>query len=227
MRIVHPAMTAPIVFSENTHQVLVVENTELYRKMISDLFAQTQGEEGEFVLSKDFEPIECQKHLHVVLDFFHISANDKKLQTKFVAVIKNIVNYDLTVETAQVVESLHQYLSAVIRESPYDVDIVQDIDPMAIIKATGLQLHMETENLLDRLISYLSLCHELLPLPCFVLIGMSAYFNRDEIAQLQEMAAYKKWNLLRIEHTQAPPLLGECHRIIDEDLCELFVDLRE
>lgn len=225
MRIVHPVLTTPIVFQENIHPVLVVEQPKLYRNMVSDLLMQTQGEEGEFVLSKDFVPVEGKKHLHVILDYFHLSANEKRLQTPFMATIKQIVNHDLTTETTQVMEALHQYLSAILRESPYPVDMAEDVDPMAILKAVGLQLHLDTDSLLGRLISYLSLCNDLLPTPCFVLVGAATYFDREELGQLQEMAGYQKWNMLRLEPYQLPRLPNECHRIIDADLCEICVDL--
>lgn len=223
MRLFHPALSTPIPFAENTHPILVVENVSLYRSMIEDLLRQSLGEEGEFVLSKDFVPLDCQKHLHVLLDFFHLSASDKKLQTKFTAEMKTIVG-QFPLESAQLKEAIYAYLSLIAQECPHSVEYAPDIDPMAILKASGFQLHLETQSLLDRILSYLTICGDFFSVPCFVLVGAGSFLEKEELAQLKEMAKYKKWNLLRIEHHQTASEPDEYHRIVDSDLCEICLD---
>ena len=49
----HPLLQSPIEFKENRVPVLIVENGQLFRRLIGDLLAQENGEPGEFALSEN------------------------------------------------------------------------------------------------------------------------------------------------------------------------------
>ena len=53
MMLAHPLLQSPIEFKENRVPVLIVENGQLFRRLIGDLLAQENGEPGEFALSEN------------------------------------------------------------------------------------------------------------------------------------------------------------------------------
>ena len=88
MKLMHPWFQRPVLFSENRIQVLVIENRGLFSRMVSELCAQSEGEKGGFVLPEEDALLECASCLDVILDFFHLSPDRKRLQARFQAKMK-------------------------------------------------------------------------------------------------------------------------------------------
>ena len=63
MMLAHPLLQSPIKFRENSVPVLIVENGQLFRRLIGDLLAQENGEPGEFALSENASLIEIGKNV--------------------------------------------------------------------------------------------------------------------------------------------------------------------
>ena len=61
MRLVHPLLSRPIHFQEGQVQLLIAEDPRIFRELVRELSAQSAGEEGSFVLSLNFEPLDCAR----------------------------------------------------------------------------------------------------------------------------------------------------------------------
>ena len=79
MKLTHPLFSAPVRFREDRVQVLVIEAPEAFRKLVAELAAQSEGGEGAFVLSRDDACLKIEDHIHVIFDFIHPQALEKKL----------------------------------------------------------------------------------------------------------------------------------------------------
>ena len=85
MRLAHPLLSSPLHWKEGRVPVWVIEAPETFRSMVFMLSEQAQGEEGDFVLSLDYETLDCAEHVHVLRDLMCLSLDDRKLQNRFQA----------------------------------------------------------------------------------------------------------------------------------------------
>lgn len=59
----HPMFSKIIDFKNEMINILIIENQKFLTQLIEDIINQTNGENGDFVLSEDFIPLDMQKHL--------------------------------------------------------------------------------------------------------------------------------------------------------------------
>ncbi len=224
MRLMHPSFSVPIRFEENSIQVLIVENPALFSDMHEDLVAQVDGGEGEFVLSKSFEPVEISSILEVVVDYFHLCREQKRMQTKLISLLKNLAQQEFQIETASVYEQLTAYMEQLIKSVDYSVSFSLPDDVGSLIKIAKVHFESDSGTLAERLLNYMTVCSELLGMSCFVLMNLKSYLTESELRKLYKMVLYKKINILLLESTQKNIITEyECVRLIDEDLCELYL----
>lgn len=221
----HPVLSSPIVFSENRVQVLTVENALLFRELVFELTTQMEDGAGRFVLSQDDRLLDCGVCLHVISDYAHLSAVEKRIQNKLIAVLLSEAREELAEDTKRFTIEVQRYLGKLAALADYPVTYEQSENLAEILKAMGFGVELRGMSAHEALYEYISLCHRVMKNPCFVLVHAKAFFSSDELRQLYDMAGYRKWNLLLLEsHQYSERLDGEEHRLIDDDLCELMLD---
>lgn len=222
MKLVHPLFSEPIRFRENQVQVLTVENPAMFRTLVYELTEQAEGKEGRFVLSVNDRLLECAGHLQVIADYAHLSAPDKRLQTKLFAALLRQAQESLAEESFRLSLQMQEYLGKLAALADYPVAYEQSENLPALLKAMDFRVDMEGLPPHEMLYEYLSLLDRTLKEQCFVLVQAKAYFTGQELLQLYAMAHYRKWKLLLLEaHALPIRLEGEQHRLYDADLCEL------
>lgn len=224
MRLTHPLLSAPIHWQENKTPVLVAENPKLFRQMVFSLAEQAQGEEGEFMLSLHYEPLDCGEHLHVLRDYVHFPLDDRKLQNRFQARLQQIVREELAEETDGLQQAIAGYLEKVVMAMEWPISLSGGEYALPLLKTLKCQPVLDGKEPLERLMQYLDLYHTLLKDQCFVLVGARAYFSSEEMEGFYAMAHYKKWRVLLLEQHRPTPLPGESYCLLDDTLCELRLD---
>lgn len=223
MKLVHPLFGEPIRFGENSIQVLTVENPVMFRTLVFELTEQAESKEGRFVLSVNDRLLDCAGHLQVVGDYAHLSAPDKRLQTKLFTALLRHAQETMAEETFRLSAQLQEYLGKLAALADYPVAYEQSENLLPLLKAMEFRVDLEDLPPHETLYEYLSLLDRLLKDQCFVLVQAKTYFSEQELLQLYSMAQYRKWNLLLLEAHAAPRRLeGEVHRLYDADLCELL-----
>ena len=224
MRLTHPILSAPIHIRENVIPVLIAEHPVFFRRFVLSLSRQAEGEDGEFILSLDYEPLDCGEHLQVVRDYAALSLDNKKLQNRFQALLQSMVRDELQEQTDHLQQMIADYLQTVATAMEYPISFSGGEYVSPLLKALKCQPVLEGEDLLERLIHYLALHHGLMKNQCFVLVGAHCYFSPEELKELYRMARYQKWRLLLLEPCEAVPLPGEEICLLDRDLCELRLE---
>ena len=82
MMLAHPLLQSPIEFKENRVPVLIVENGQLFRRLIGDLLAQENGEPGEFALSENAGLTEIGKNVQMTLNPLFPELDGRRILTK-------------------------------------------------------------------------------------------------------------------------------------------------
>ena len=224
MRLSHPMFSEPIYWRQGRIPVLVLEHPRVFRNVVFELSAQAQGEEGDFALSLDYEPLDCGEHLHVLRDYAELSVDERKLQSRFQSYLQNMVREELAVQSDALQQEIVRFLEAVIMSAEYPITLPDGEYVSPLLKALKCQPVLDGADPLERLMQYIELYSGLLRISCFVLVGAHAYFSPEELRELYRMAGYEKWRFLMVEQQMRPPLPEEDIRLLDETMCELRLD---
>ena len=224
MRLSHPELTDFICWKENQIPVLVLESPVQYRKTIFELSSQAAGEEGEFVLSLDYEPLDCADHLHVIRDYFSLTLDDRKLQNRFQTLLWQLIWEELAAQTDHLQQEILTYLQTLSLHLDYPVSPLQGDYIQPLLKAVRYQISLEEMEPLEQLMEYIKLYSALMKHQCFILVGAHSYFSSAELLQLYQMAFYQKWRILLIEPKLDQFLPAEEVILLDQDFCELWLD---
>ena len=222
MKLMHPALSEPIVFTENRVPVLIVENRFLYRSMALDLIRQGEGEAGEWILSHDGFLLDCGVCLHTVYDYAHPEMIDRKTTSRFFNTIQRTAVEEMQQETHCILENIQMYLGRLATLTPHPVSFYPEDNVSALLKAFGFRPDLTDLPPHEALYEHLTLYEGMAKHVCFALLGAKAWFADEELKQLYTMAGYRKWSLLLFESQGVyDPLPAEDYILIDEDLCEV------
>ena len=224
MKLMHPLFSKPILFQESCVTVLVAENPVIFRQWIFDLSAQIQGMDGRFVLSQDNQPLACPQHLFLISDYYHLPADDKALQSRFLVNLTHTVQQDLSAEMDSLNQSIATFLQQVSLCSDYPVSYSDCDYSLFLLKWLKYQAALDADNALEQLLQYCELVFGLFPNICVALVSPHSYFSPKELQHLYQTALHKKWVLLLLESHTSDPLPYEAVYLIDNNLCELRLD---
>lgn len=224
MRLAHPLLSTPLHQSEGRIPLLAVEEPQLFRKLLAELYAQAEGSLGSFILSKDYEPLDCGEHLQVITDYINLELNSRRLHNRFQALINSLLLEELAESKDKLQQEIIDFLRNLSTHIDYPVSFNDGEYVLTLLKAIKLQPDLEEHDPLARLIQYLEIQHNLLKQQCFVLVDLHGYFNREEIQELYRYANYQKWHLFVLEHHLRESLPDEDCCVIDTHLCELRFD---
>lgn len=216
-------LSAPIHWRENVIPILVVEHPKLFRQFVFTLSRQAEGEEGEFVLSLDYNPLDCGEHLQVVRDYTAFSLDDRKLQNRFQSLLQVAIREELPEKTDCLQRVIVDYLETVATTMEYPVTFSDGEYALTLLKALKCHPVLDGEGPLEQLVQYLELYNGLMKNQCFVLVGAHMYFSEEELLGFYRLVGYRKWRVLLLESHMTSPLLGEEVYLLDQDLCELHL----
>lgn len=222
MMLAHPFFSEPIILGEDTAQVVVIESQSLFSRLLSELMAQEEGKGGDFVLSDNFSPIELSEHMLTILNFFRFDFDNRRVQTKLNAYLKNLAFAELRAETVKLLSKLGEYFQALSEAAavPLSYDVPQDA--AALVKLGNFKPEIEGNSLPERLLSYMEFINELFGISCFALVNAKSFLSSDELLLFYKSAVYKKYRLVLLENILRDKA-SEYERvyIIDRDLCEI------
>ena len=217
-------LSKPIHWRAGNIPVLVLEHPLVFRDLVFELSAQARGEDGDFVLSQDYEPLDHGEYLHVLRDYAVLSLDERKLQSRFQSYLQTVLREDLAAQRDALEREIAKFLEAVTAAVDYPIALPEGEYVTPLMKALKCQPVLDGEKPLERLIQYLELYHSMLRVSCFALISAHSYFSEEELRELYRMAHYEKWNLLMVEQQMRPALPDEEICLLDEALCELRLD---
>ena len=223
MKLVHPLLEKPILFEENMANILVVENQKVFAEMVWELFNQTNGGEGQFILSSELKQLELNKRMDLVIDLFSLDFNQKKILNKLFSQLKEIATGGEYYEDSMcLIGEITTYLERIMQSIQYPLGYNSEFDISTIFKLVDVKIDITYETLLEKIIDYITLIQEFLGINLFVFVNLKCFLSFEELEQLYLSIAYKKCNILLLENSiNEKRLEQEIIRIIDSDLCEI------
>lgn len=209
-----------ILFDESHIQLLVVENKELFRNIISAF--EFANPEELFVFSKDYVPFDFEKHGVYISNPLNTDTENKKILSKINSDLEDAANSEYYNEIMQIKQSLMNLADLLLRYNDFDFDCKYDIETASIIKLLDFRIKKDCLCHSEQLIRYILLVSKYLNRKLFVLPNMHLYFDSDELKLIYDTLLLNHIHVLVIEGI-APNESAECEQlyIVDNDLCEL------
>ncbi|MBP2629425.1 MAG: CRISPR-associated Csn2 [Firmicutes bacterium] len=223
MKLVHSQMEKQFVFHENIIELLIIENPSLFTEFIRELFQQSMGEEGRFVLSENDKILSCKDKVEVILNPLNLDINDKRILNRLYGKIKELsVDEDFYTMTMERLFNTQQYVEHLLEQLDFDVRCQEVVDIVPLLKVFNVQLVENDAHLLEKILDYLLVSFELLGKEVFVFVNIKSYLSTAEIKDFYRFVFYQKLKILLIENRQYESIETENVCVVDQDLCEIF-----
>lgn len=224
MRLAHPEMKHVLALEENRALLLAVERPELFRRFVQTLRQQTDGQAGDFVLSRDWTPLPMEKNLVLVSDAFTLNLNERRQLTALHKQTGQLAYSEHMYEsTAQVLSNLENWLELLAVESPYTVQYDADFQIESLLKQVDFRFACTEGDLPELLERFIKVHSAFSGMKVFVFVNLRSMLTLEELEGFYKSAFYEKALVVMLE-TALPQnrLACEAWHLIDKDLCELY-----
>lgn len=224
MKIVHPLLEIPIVLSENIVNTIVVENPNAFAAMVSELVAQLNGKEGQFILSDELKQLSIDSHVELVLEPFSLDLNQRKVIARLYSKLKDVaVESEFYISTKDLVSRIVSYTDRIAQTVDYPLEYSSEIDMTSVFKLVDLRLEDNHETVLEKILDYMTIIQEFLGVSFFVFVNIKSFLAEEDLRELHKATGYKKFRILLFENASREKFCeSEKVYIIDSDLCSIY-----
>lgn len=223
MKLVHPEMECQMILEIQKLSIWIIESPPLFRKYLQELYFQAEGAEGRYVLSNDIVELDISKTMEIIMDPFSVDINARKILGKLYSKLSNIAfQEEMYMQTQGIKTELQKYFFTLEYFSPCMLEADLEIDISAMLKAIGVKLANNTDDIFEKINQYIKIMAELLEKKILVLVNARSYFDEVQLEELRKNAIYNEVVLLLVENQQKSFSTSVNQYIIDEDGCEIF-----
>jgi CRISPR-associated protein Csn2 len=222
MKIVHSEIDTQFVFNGKIN-VLVVEDGRLFRKYCEEIFTQTQGGEGLFVLSEDDKILPISKYAFCIYDYFFLCLDDKKYINKLYADLCATADEKFTQETAELMSGFDNFFEKLNAESDIPLEYTEEAPVAALLKCFGIKPLSVFPTFLEKLIAYIDGIRAFTATKLFCFINLKSFLSKEELALFYDYAKKNELSVILFESKCAEKNESEFTVVIDKDLCEIIV----
>ncbi len=218
MKLVHKDISTQIDFDINPCQQLVIENSKEFLSKTNEMFQQTNGTNGNFVLSSNNTEIDLSKNSLFIFDYYNNLLNTKKAINAINNKAVEILKHEDFIEDFAMLNSVMLKINARISEQfNCPLTYLEGIDFANFVKISSYKA-INTENIIENILTYIQICCETQNIMLVTFVNLSSILTAEEIKNLAKQLNYMQISLLLIE-SHKKYLLETFNTIIDEDLC--------
>ena len=220
MKFVYPDIDCVFDLTNGRFNTLVIENQELFVRLLQDIHGQLDGCKGQAVLSQADTPVAFDRYAELLDRFVPFEMNRKPLLNKINAALEQEA-FDETryAQTARVMQEIEQLLTDISFRFPCDLRFPK-ISLGSIIKSAGIELNNDYDHLAERLIDYMELVCEFERSKLFILVNLRSYVPDEMMPHFAQTAISHGFEILALESNDRPRLDNEFRWTVDADLCE-------
>ncbi len=226
MMLINGNLNTPINIHEGLPNILVVENKHLFYNLINDLIKQVEGNDGDWILSENSKIYSISKTTNVIVDFFHLNLNCKPILSKLYSNLKDIsAQSDFYMDTITLKQLIIEYFEKINSELILPVEFDAEFDITSIFKMLDVKFSVTDTELVESINIISHILRELVSNKLIVLVNFLNYLTEEEIEIFYRDLYYNKYSILLIENRwNRIKRENEKILIIDDDLCEIYVD---
>lgn len=211
----------PVDFDNKKVKILVIENNELLRNTIMELYHNNENELLFF--SDNYEPISYSKKVRFIGDILNFNFNDKKLISKLYTDLERSCNEKYFDEIILIKEKLYSLCENLSKDFDFDIEYELDIETTSILKICAFKPKDDTEDILEKLLRYFKLMKTYIGIDFFIVQNLYLYHSNTKVEELFQTLMLNEIYLVDIEHFCPSEKTSYADIvIIDKDLC--FVD---
>ena len=217
----HVHLETELVISSETTQLLIIENPSEFYSLVSMLYKQIEGEEGDFIFLANNQPINCSKSAFMIVDLFNFDLNDKKIVNLLYKKLEGVAINEKYAKLSEFNSVVVSFLEDLTFSVPFSLDY-GEIQPIDFFKSASLKFEKTYDTLLEKIICYVNALIELKGCEFFVFVNLKSVLSDTELSMLYKHCSLEQVGLLLIENSKCRQLLSnEKAVIITEDLCEI------
>ena len=220
MMIAYPAADICCELNENKVLTLTIENQHIFYSIITDIRSQLDGNNGEFVLSEDFQPLDMRKNTELISQLVPFTVNQKELISKLHNLLKKkAVDEIMYQSTHELLSYISEYLYKLTEEQEMELTLTAPEDITGIFKIFDVRFDDDDMTLPEKILEYVLTSSELKGKKLFIIINLRSYLTDIQAEQLFQSMLLKKIQLICIESSEHERLKNEEVIIIDKDMC--------
>jgi CRISPR-associated protein Csn2 len=224
MRLLFEACNLEIEIREGQLTGICIENSEMFRRLTESLWNQANAMEGEIFLTQGDKALKLTKEGSVIFNPYSIDVNEKKILSHIYSEIQEVVNVDFYVQKNEINSAVVSLLDEAASCLPYPLEYSLELDVIQLLKIYGVKIEMQDTELIERVVNYIRLSHQVLGTVLFVFVHFRNYFSQEELSKLKEMIQYEQISVLMIENmVDLKETVNEKWWIVDQDLCMIEV----
>ena len=219
----HTSLETPITISNESVQLLIIENPKEFYKFVNMFDRSMTGEESELNFLRDGKAISAEKEGCIICDPFHFDLNDKRVVNLLCKNLAELCRYGTTqFKLSEINTYIAQLFDELFESIPFSLTS-DEITIEDLLKCLNVRFEKTYETLIEKIICFINALVELKRCKFFVFVNLKSVLSDDDLSSLYHHCALEKVGLLLIEHTKVRQLLNEEKAIIiTEDLCEIL-----
>lgn len=202
--------------------VITIENRHAYTGVLSDLWKQFNGSDGEINLMIEDKRLKISTQTEFIFNPLDNDVNSKKILTKLYTELDLVSNDELYPELSELRSNIVNFLDQLIEKIPYDLTYDELFDLSALLKCVDLKVNQIDSSLPEKICDYIRIMHRLAGINVFIAANLKAYFTDLELSELYEFIEYENVILLIIEPLHTEKRMSEKSWIIDKDRCIIY-----
>lgn len=223
MKLVHPDLTGQLILDTQRPCKWIIESPKAFTGYVRELWGQTEGREGAFVLSDSGQEKAISKCMEMIINPLDIQVNDKKIINKLYNELTELaVNEEMFLITQEFKSNLLEYFWKLEYHSPYMLEPGDEIDMLSLWKAIGLKILDDEEDWLGNLHQYIQILSKIFCKQVIALVNIESYCDERQIEELHKTAMHHEMALLLIENVEKELSYDRYCYIIDRDGCEIY-----
>ena len=220
MKLIYNPLGLSINLSENSCNVLVIEDNYTYEQFILRLNQQIKGKEDFFC--SDEEKMTLFKRMSMVASPFDLQITERDLQKKlYMHLMEEIETTPMLENFADIHSKFVEAMEELSICYDFEIEYNDEFSITSMLKNVNVSLKPFEGTFCSKFIAYGDVMHKVLAKDYFVLCNCDAYMCSEDYSNLEKWAKYNEITLLFLRNVEIlwPK---ECNEyIIDRDLCEI------
>jgi len=222
----HFLLNSPLIFEDRYINILIIERSSYFYKIVKELHMQSKDLGGEFVLSDKNITLPLSKNISLITNPFTIDPNERDTINGLFSKMKiDAMGEELYLDTNELILKLEFKLQNIMSRQPMQL-VMENLDMINLFKIANIKFEI-SEPLLEKLCDYVSILSEYRKIKLFIFINIKSYMTESDLEQFYTFVQYQKINILLIERYSSNHLKSEKIKIIDEDICEIDIEVEK
>lgn len=199
--------------------LMAIENQQLFSNIVQELYDQTGGEAGTFVLSEGEILYELGKVVELIINPYSVDFNNRKFMKKIYSDLCDISITSKAMQLKIALTEMQAFIDELCFDYPIALDCATEIKVGDLLKLYNVSVDVRADNMAERLTNYIQLSSRLLGTKVFVLVNLRSYLMDSEIIKIHETVRYENVALLLVESSFRADSRNMSVVVIDKDRC--------